>query len=263
MTLPTSYTQFKTDISKISQPEKFTFPFSYSPPELSLIAAKELQTHIISQKEWIHDFGNSDDHDNRSIGKMFGVLVVKNIHGDLGYLSAFSGKLADSNHHSAFVPPVYDMLKEGDFFIEGMKELNVIQQKIKILELEKDYLSSKEEASKIKVLAQERIDQQKTFIREEKSRRKLLRLDAKNTMDLEIYIRYEKELASESQAQRIQYKNILKNCQTKISMAENKLKEIESPLLTLKEERKNHSSKLQNEIFDSYRFLNFRKLYPG
>ena len=43
---------------------------------------------------------------------MFGVLIVKSKNGTLGYLAAFSGKVAESNHHDSFVPPVFDMLKK-------------------------------------------------------------------------------------------------------------------------------------------------------
>jgi tRNA pseudouridine32 synthase/23S rRNA pseudouridine746 synthase len=38
---------------------------------------------------------------------MFGVLVVKNTSGDLGYLSAFSGKLAGSVHQKGFAPSYF------------------------------------------------------------------------------------------------------------------------------------------------------------
>ena len=46
------------------------------------------------------------------IGKMFGVMVVQHQNGNLGYLAAFSGKLAESNYHKGFVPTVYNTLDE-------------------------------------------------------------------------------------------------------------------------------------------------------
>ena len=49
------------------------------------------------------------------IGKMFGVLVCENQKGELGYLWAFSGKLAGVNHLPYFVPTVFDMLDENGF----------------------------------------------------------------------------------------------------------------------------------------------------
>ena len=56
-------------------------------------------------------FGLDPNQKGLVIGKMFGVLIVKSKNGTLGYLSGF-GKVAESNHHDFFVPPVFDMLKK-------------------------------------------------------------------------------------------------------------------------------------------------------
>ncbi len=68
------------------------------------------------------------------IGKMFGVLVVRTKHDQIGFLAAFSGKLAGGFHHDGFVPPVFDSLTEGSFLNRGMTELTRINQQIKLLE---------------------------------------------------------------------------------------------------------------------------------
>ena len=44
--LKTFFQEFKTNISSISLPEKFTFPFYYEPHELSILAAKDLQNYL-------------------------------------------------------------------------------------------------------------------------------------------------------------------------------------------------------------------------
>jgi len=43
---------FKHDISDIPLPEKFTYPFHYTPHPLCLLAAKEVQEYLGSKKEW-------------------------------------------------------------------------------------------------------------------------------------------------------------------------------------------------------------------
>ena len=96
------FTTFKSDISSFSLPKRFTFPFYYEPHPISKLAANELQIQIENQTDWKHDFNK--------IGKMFGVLIVQKNNGEIGYLSAFSGKLADCNIIKGFVPPVFDML---------------------------------------------------------------------------------------------------------------------------------------------------------
>lgn len=117
----------------------------FEPHPLCLIAAKELQNHLQNQKEWLHNFGLNDEN-GAVIGKMFGVLVVRNPKNEIGYLVAFSGKLAGSNSHSKFVPPIVDLLTENSFLNKGMKELDAINLNIKELSAE----NNKEEVSKLK-----------------------------------------------------------------------------------------------------------------
>lgn len=115
-------------------------PFSFAhvidgqPHPLCLAAATDLQIHLRNQEEWEHNFGLSDGIKGPIIGKMFGVLVVQNQQNEIGYLAAFSGKLAGGNQHRLFVPPVFDMLTENSFLNQGMQELTRINEEIRALE---------------------------------------------------------------------------------------------------------------------------------
>lgn len=97
------------------------------------IAVAELQEHLTLQNEWKHNFGLGANGAGAVIGKMFGVLVVRTPDGVLGYLSAFSGKLANGNHHTRFVEPIFDGLKEGSFLNAGMIRLSEINSQIAAL----------------------------------------------------------------------------------------------------------------------------------
>ncbi|WP_392388758.1 hypothetical protein [Flavobacterium piscinae] len=130
---------FKQNISGIELPQKFTFPFYYEPHELSKIAASELQDYLHTQTDWEHNFGLQEGQQGLVIGKMFGVLVVQNEAGEVGYLAAFSGKLADSNEHRHFVPPVFDMLQQDGFFKQEEKILNEYNRQIEALENDTTY----------------------------------------------------------------------------------------------------------------------------
>ncbi len=131
----TCFTPLHTDIIL---PERFTLLLTNQPHPLCLLAAEQLQQHLSSQQEWSHNFGLSDNETGPVIGKMFGVLVVQTPQQELGYLSAFSGKLAGANHHSKFVPPVFDSLVDGDFLQQGMQALALMSNKIETLKDNKD-----------------------------------------------------------------------------------------------------------------------------
>lgn len=106
------------------------------PHPLCRVAATQLQHHLHSQQEWYHNFGLADDQ-IEIIGKMFGVLVVETPQNEIGYLAAFSGKLAGGNHHAKFVPPVYDLLAPNSFLNNGMATLTQLSQQIKDLKEKK------------------------------------------------------------------------------------------------------------------------------
>ena len=252
----TKFTSFQIDVTSIKLPTKFTFPFYYDPHPLSLIAAEELQNHIESQTEWTHDFGDPNDKESYSIGKMFGVLVVRNGDGQLGYLSAFSGKLADANHHDRFVPPVFDMLQEGNFFLEGMKDLNKIQAEVKTLESIEGYEEAKTIRKDDYQKGQSEIKALKEQIKKDKAARKEKRQEAQSSMNDEAYAKLVDQLAGESQQSRIHLKNTVKYWNEKNEVNDKNLEKYTSKIKEAKERRAAHSAGLQQQLFDSYRFLN-------
>ena len=119
---------FTQDISNIPCPTQFTYPFHYTPHPLCMLAAQEVQTYLQSRTDW---------HCELQQGKMFGVLVVRTPEGTTGWLAAFSGNLAGSNHHEYFVPPVYDLLDPNGYFKQEearISSLNVILNEVMDLE---------------------------------------------------------------------------------------------------------------------------------
>lgn len=123
---------FPSSVSLPSDP--FLFNETNPVHPLCELASKDLQLHLLTQTEWNHNFGLSVEQEGQVIGKMFGVLIVSNEYNQLGYLAAFSGKLAGQNHFSNFVPPVFDTLSENSFVNDGMIKLSRINEQIKRLE---------------------------------------------------------------------------------------------------------------------------------
>ena len=250
------FTKFKSLIDHYKLPERFTFPFYYEPHPLSVLAAEELQEHLRTQTEWEHNFGLEKDKSGMVIGKMFGVLVVQNQQGEIGYLSAFSGKLADSNHHSRFVPPVFDMLTEGSFFNIGIVELNAINDKIKTLENEPDYLACLQKIATDQQLSNEEIASAKKALKEKKAIRKKRRIEDKTTLSAAAYQQLEEALAQESQITKIRFKNLTNAWKTRLAENDNKLLPFTKEIDALKLERKTKSVALQQKLFHQYQFLN-------
>ena len=148
---------FKDDIRHIPLPEQFTYPFHYTPHALCVKATEEVQAYLQTRTEW---------HTELQQGKMFGVLIVRHPEGSIGYLAAFSGNLAGSNHHEFFVPPVYDLLDPNGYFKQEearISSLNVILNEVKDLNTstnENDITALKEERKQRSIALQQWIFRQ-------------------------------------------------------------------------------------------------------
>ena len=248
--MPELFQYYKQNISAISIPDKFTFPFYYEPHELSLIAAEELHNYLKNQRDFEHNFGLEQDQDGLVIGKMFGVLVVQNTNNEFGYLWAFSGKLADNNHHSFFVPTVFDMLQEEGFYKKEEAVLNKLNRKIELLEQDSAFLNCIKNLENTKSKAENEIQEQKEKIKSAKKIRDNKRKDIDTSEFLEV------ELNKESQQEKILLKKMTQFWQYQIEEAQNELNTFISEINLIKEERKQKSSALQQQLFEKYAFLN-------
>jgi len=131
------FTPFISPTDHLMIPEHFVLTRDGAPHALCNLAAEELQLHLKTQNEWNHNFGLTAIDTRIIIGKMFGVLVVMTSDHQLGYLAAFSGKLAGGNHHAKFVPPVFDSLTANSFLNLGMEKLTRMNADIKKLTVSK------------------------------------------------------------------------------------------------------------------------------
>jgi tRNA pseudouridine32 synthase/23S rRNA pseudouridine746 synthase len=239
---------FQTNISTIPLPEKFTFPFYYEPHKLSIIAANELQNYLKTQTDFEHNFGLDEKQKGLEIGKMFGVLVVQNQNGELGHLWAFSGKLAESNHHPKFVPTVYDMLDDNGYFKKEEVILNQYNAEIEALEQNHHYLSAIQHLEQTKLQAEKEISTQKEKI---KLGKKLRAEKRKTATPSEI-----EQFNKESQDEGILLKKMTQYWNYKLEDAKQNLEQFTNKINQLKEERKEKSAALQQQLFTEYAFLN-------
>lgn len=235
--------RFTTSISDIPLPERFTYPFCYTPHPLCVMAAEEVQNYLSKQSDWQEEL---------SQGKMFGVLIVQTEDGSIGYLTAFSGILAGKNIHPYFVPPVYDLLQPQGFFKIEEENISAINRRIRRLEEDKKYIDLLSDLTQTTQSAQDALSIAKIQLKEAKDKRELLRktgqLDAKE----------EAELIRESQFQKAEYKRMERSWKDKIASLQVETGNWEKQIQELKAERKVRSAALQQQLFEQFRMLNYR-----
>lgn len=249
------FIRFKRKIKSIEKPLKFTYPFYYEPNELGKIASLELQEHLSENHNWTHNFGLTKDEENPT-GKMFGVLVVENESNEIGYLAAFSGKIAGVNLLDNFVPPVYDMLNNEGFFMKGQEEITKINKRVRELELDPKIKAIEKELKIKETQFENEIKIQKDQNVELKKRRKNKRDKAAVDLSTQDYTKVNETLSKESILQKNRLRDLRINWKKKIEKIKAKQNELTLELRLLREKRKTLSVKLQNRLFDEYHFIN-------
>lgn len=186
---------------------------------------------------------------------MFGVLVCQNLDGEIGYLWAFSGKLAGENHHSYFVPTIFDMLQKDGFFRKEEEVLNAINRQIEILEDSEELQNKTIQLELTKKEAATDIQSQKDKIKRLKIERDEKRNSFENLSSPEIE-QLELELSEESKKESILLKKMTKYWNFQLEKAQNEVNLLLNEINQLKEERKQKSGALQQKLFAEYSFLN-------
>ena len=257
------FQHFKEDISGIQVPDKFTFPFYYEPHPLAKVATKEIQEYLEKQTDFEHEFGIKSVKQKNAIGKMFGILVVKKTDNSLGYLAAFSGKLADKSLPDKFVPPIFNMRSEGSFYIEGEKKIEKIGAEIQLLKKDKNYLSLKKSLKKLSKKIEEALAAQRKKMKTSKLSRRLQKKEASANLDAANFNILNKKLIQESYNDQFYYKELQEYYSYKIEESKTLLAHFENKIMGLMALRKKTSAILQNTLFEKYRFLNQQKETKG
>jgi tRNA pseudouridine32 synthase/23S rRNA pseudouridine746 synthase len=243
-------------VKDIELPACFTFPFYYEPHPLTKIAAAELQYYLETQTDLHHNFGLTEDQQGAGIGKMFGVLVVQDKEGRLGYLSAFSGKLAGSNDHPEFVPPVFDMLIENGFFLKEQEIINTINLQVKKIESGDDYKNIRQDLERLNALSIQEIADFKKQLKSNKADRKKIREEQKSRLSEDAYNDVEADLIKQSLRDKHLLNVLLNKWEQLLGEIRSRIEQSEAEIEALKNDRRDRSSALQKQLFEQYEFLN-------
>lgn len=232
--------KFSIDVEKVVIPARFTYPFNYTPHELSKVAMSEVCSLIESEL-----CADSEVKQELQRGKMFGVLVVK-YQEELGYLAAFSGNIAHSNQYAGFVPPIYDLLSPDGFFVKGENRLNGINREIEELNGSSHYLELSSQYSRLseELLYLKRSNKEK--LRSSKLERDSLRVQNPNNLELHA------KLITESQFLKAECKRVERSKIAEIQMVQDELVQLNQKIDSLKLLRKEYSAELQRLIFKEF-----------
>ena len=254
---------FKQPITAYELPKKFDYPFYYEPTEIAKQACKEVQEYLENQTDFEHNFGLENDLSSTPIGKMFGVLIVRNKKNEVGYLAAVSGKLANSNQHKIFVPPVFDMLNKNGFFLEQEERLNEINHILESIEDDQNYLQLKEDFLQSEINSKLKIEEGKQLLKSNKKDRKSQRETISSTLSEEEIQFFEEDLIKQSLRDKYEFRVLSEKLDAEKQLLLNKINVFENEISSLKEERKTKSNSLQNQLFNQYQFLNKFKQEKG
>ena len=254
--LPDCFTRFQIPLHDVSLPERFTFPFHYTPHPLCLQAAKELREYLDGHTAWGHNFGLEPGQEGEVYGKMFGVLVVLNRQNDLGYLAAFSGKIGGKTHHAGFVPPVFDLLDEAGFYRKEEDVLSEMNRRIEDLEAHPVLLKLQDELQNETAEAERQLEAEKQRAKAAKLHRKQRRETAEKQLSPEAIQALDAELIEASKRDHYVLRDLKKYWKQRLGDLEAHIDPLAGEIQALKENRKKKSSALQQHIFDHYFFLN-------
>lgn len=198
-----------------------------------------MQQYLKTRPEWSEEIAR---------GKMFGVLVVEDARGELGFLAAFSGNLGGRNLHEYFVPPIYDMLQPGDFFRRGEAEISAINRTIKERESGEEYQSAKAALERAKCDAEQQLSELKAQLKERKMKRDKRRAEGEDSGVLIL----------ESQRDNAELQRLKRAMRDRVAEAEEHYNKLYAEVEALKQERQQRSAALQMQLFAEFRILNAR-----
>lgn len=228
--------------ASVSLPEKFTYPFHYTPHPLCVKAAQEVQSYLASRP-----FGGEEPEE----GKMFGVLVVRERGGDIGYLAAFSGILAGSNRRAFFVPPVYDVQQPDGFFRQEEACISRINSRIAALEESERYHGMKQELAGAEEEEKRKLEEARAEMKRAKVCRDKARRQCPTEEQLALLVR-------ESQFQKARYKRLEREGKKRIALLRTEVEKLSAQIAEWKTERKVRSAALQQKLFTYFRLRNAR-----
>ena len=241
------YLMFHSLHSNLPSPDKFTYPFCYTPDPLCVLAAHDLQQFIAESHLMSTERGG---------GKMFGVLVVEREGTDgaveRGYLAAYSGLLGGRNDWAYFVPPVFDAQQPDGYFKQTERAISALNHEISRLKTAPSYLNLVALRQQSLADWQASIDAFRAKVDAAKAQR-----DAIRKSGAPISTEQQTAMTRESQYMKAELRRRRKAMEQCIADFDQRItREYAAPIAALQQKRKQMSDALQRWLFAQYRVLN-------
>ncbi|WGV97855.1 pseudouridine synthase [Vibrio sp. YMD68] len=258
--LTNKLSSFKSPIEHLQRPERFTFPYYYTPHPLAVTAMTELQHYLATQKEWKHDFSDQ--------GKMFAVLVIETEQGELGYLSSFSGSRSvvrsefpdESDIPGFFVDPIYDPRVDTDAQAQWIEKKNRLDAHILSLTHHPVFIERKARYTSLEAQAETEITDGQTALAVNKAKRKELRKKAElrlgNDLDEQQLQAIIHELGHQSSKEKQELKLIKNKWKQSLENLIQLIQDTETEIENLQQKRQQVMARIADEKHKSCRFLN-------
>ena len=224
--------RFHPILSEHPLPARFNNPFDYEPDALCRAAVKQLQA----------DFPIEPIE-----GKMYGVLIVER-NGEIGYLQAYSGQIADEGED--FVPAVFDYLQPDGYFKIHEAEITQLNQKIVQLKASTAYRQALDNLKKIQQEAEKAIEEARRVMQGAKFLRDKRRKEA-FISEVE-----RNEMTRQSQFLKAELQRKKKAYAEQITAAQAIVDSYQEQINAWKRERKMKSDRLQRWLFSQFSLLN-------
>lgn len=230
---------FNRLLKECELPRQFTFPFHYVPNALCIEAAEIVKQYLATRLDWAEELQH---------GKMFGVLVAKSSHNEIGFFAAYSGNIAHCNNHDYFVPAIYDLLNPEGEFCQGEKEISALNAIIRDKEQSANLATARAALNQAQNEVDAKIAAHKSLMQAEKSERDALRSSQPQLVTAEMIKR--------SQFMKAELKRLKKSCDDRLAPLRASVSSLEQEIADLKQRRASMSAKLQNRIFQLFKVNN-------
>lgn len=218
-------------------PARMNNPFHYQLSTVMLAVVADVRRAVEEIDCWQDEVGR---------GKMFGVLIVRDAGGRVGYLKTYSGQIGGREDWEGWVPAVYDYLQPDGYFAVHENEISRINSRIAELERSPRLSIAAARLAKAQKSADDRVGQARRFVAEQKAQRNKRRADGED----------EAVLVAESQYQKAELRRLKKQVEAELLPLREAVDGMRREIAELRSRRKRMSDDLQMWLFEQFVMLN-------